>query len=97
MLRITTIDAPGERKLVLEGSVIEPWVAELRRAVDRATEASEERKLVIDLRGVTIISSEGRDVLSQIMSQGARFVCCGVYVKHVLLDLQAGAGPDDGC
>ena len=88
MLKITTIDTPSERKLVLEGSLAEPWVTELRRAWDQASEAPKERTLVIDLRGVTVISDEGRNVLSQMMSRGAQFTCCGVYVKHVLKDLQ---------
>lgn len=88
MLKITMIETPGRRRLVLEGKLVEPWVTELRRTWEDVRKGLEGRRLVIDLRSVTAVSKEGEDALSMMMSDGAEFDCCGVlnrYVIHRLL------------
>lgn len=84
MLKITTVDAPNQRKLVLEGMLVEPWLQEFRRVWEDARQSNETRKLIIDLKNVTVISQEGRDTLSQIMSEGVQITGCGVHTKHVV-------------
>ena len=85
MLKISVIDSPTERRLVLEGKLIAPWVGELRTAWKTANEEMEGRTLVVDLRNVTIISQEGQIALLELMSAGAKFRCSGVLIKHVKL------------
>ena len=87
MLKICVNDIRTERRLVLEGTLTGPWVAELMTAWNAATAGLEGRKLVVDLRNVTFISEEGKDALSELMSKGARFCCAGVLTKHVLQQL----------
>ena len=88
MLKITTIDTGAQRKLILAGGIIEPWAAELRRAWERACDSLGERKLVVDLTGVTVISRHGTHVLHDMRNHGVEFICRGVYVSHVLRNLK---------
>ena len=84
MLRISTIDTRFQRKLILEGKMVEPWLGELREVCRSSIETLEGRKLVIDLAGVTVIGCEAESTLSELMLQGAKFSCGGVLIKHVL-------------
>jgi len=87
MLRISTIDTRTQRRLVLEGKLVEPWLAELREAFRSASETLEGRKLVVDLTDVTVISCEAESTLSELMQQGAKFSCGGILIKHMLKKL----------
>jgi hypothetical protein len=87
MLKISVIDNRKERRMLLEGKLIAPWVAELRTAWKAANEEIADRALVVDLRNITVISQEGEKVLSELMIAGARFRCSGVLIKHVLKQL----------
>ena len=84
MLKISVIDRRTERRLVLEGKLIAPWVAELRNAWRAANGQIGRSALVVDLRNVTVISQEGESVLFELMSEGARFRCSGVLTKHLV-------------
>jgi anti-anti-sigma regulatory factor len=89
MLKITTIDTEVRRKLILAGGIIEPWAAELNRAWEQACDSLGERKLVVDLTGVTVISKDGTSVLRDMKSHGVEFICRGVYVRHILRNLKS--------
>jgi len=88
MLRISVIDSRTERRLVLEGKLIAPWVAELRSAWKAASGEIEDRALVVDLENITVMSQEGENALLELMSQGAKFRCSGVLTKHVIQQLR---------
>jgi hypothetical protein len=87
MLKISVIDSRTERRLVLEGKLIAPWMGELRTAWKTANEEMEGRTLVVDLRNITVISQEGENVLSELMTAGAKFRCGSVFIKHILKQL----------
>jgi anti-anti-sigma regulatory factor len=87
MLRISTIDKRFQRKLILEGKLVEPWLAEFREVCRKANGTLEGRKLVIDLTDVTVIGCEAENTLTELMQQGAKFSCGGVLIKHVLKQL----------
>jgi len=84
MLRISTVDTRLQRRLVLEGKLVEPWLGELREVCRNANQTLEGRELVIDLTDVTVISCEAESTLSELMQQGAKFSCAGILIKHVL-------------
>jgi hypothetical protein len=69
MLRISLIDSRTERRLVLEGTLVAPWVAELRTAWKVANGEIAGRAFVVDLRNVTVISQEGENALCKLMSE----------------------------
>lgn len=84
MLRISTVETRTERRLVVEGSLVDPWLSELRTSWISASENLGERKLLIDLSGATVIGREGQELLFDLMQEGARFSCGGVLTRYVL-------------
>jgi len=84
MFKISIVDTPAQRKLVVEGKLSEPWVDELRASWRSAGRDLDGRKLLIDLSNLTVISREGEDAIFDLMKQGARFSCAGILTRHVL-------------
>ena len=86
MLKISVVEDASRRRLIVEGKLIAPWAAELATAYQTAKADLQNRELIVDLRSLTLISSEGEDVLLQLMHEKVKFVC-GLYVKEVLRQL----------
>lgn len=87
MFRISTVDTKRERRLVVEGTLVQPWVPELRRSWSDAGESLDGRQLVIDLTNATLIDAEGEAAIFDLMKEGAKFCCSDVFTKHVLKQL----------
>jgi anti-anti-sigma regulatory factor len=87
MFKISIVETRGQRRLVLEGTLIHPWTAEVERAWKDAGEQRQGRKLIVDLSNVTLISEDGKNTLFNLMREGARFSCRSVLTKHVLKQL----------
>jgi hypothetical protein len=87
MFKISTVDTPQERRLIVEGTLVNPWVAELRRSWGQAGNSLDGRKLVVDLSNATLIDPEGESAILELMKDGAKFCCTGVLTKHVLKEL----------
>lgn len=84
MLKISIADTPGRWRLILEGTLVRPWTAEVERVWKDAREERQSRKLVVDLKNVTLISREGESTLLKLMREGAVFSCRDVLTKHVV-------------
>ena len=87
MFKISIVETHGQRKLVLEGKLVPPWTKEVEDVWRNAREQLQDRKLVIDLTNVTLISADGENILLKLMRDGAKFSCTGVLTKHVLKQL----------
>jgi len=87
MLKISLIDSATQRRLVVEGKLLAPWVAELRSACEKARADLRGRELVIEMKHITMISQEGEDVILGLIKSGIRFRCSGVFTKHVVKEL----------
>ena len=87
MFKISIVDTPAQRKLVVEGKLSEPWVDELRTTWRNAIGDLDGRKLLIDLSNLTVISRDGEAAIFDLMKQGAKFSCAGILTRHVLKGL----------
>jgi hypothetical protein len=87
MLRISFIDSPTQRRLILEGKLIAPWAAELRTACEKTRADLRGREVIIDMKHITTISQEGENVLLELINKGIKFRSRGVFTKHVLKQL----------
>jgi hypothetical protein len=87
MFRISIADTPSRRTLLVEGTLIGVWVAELGTTWRNASQDLGARKLVIDLTDVTVISPEGEDALFDLMEKGVNFSSNGVLTRHLLKQL----------
>jgi hypothetical protein len=86
MLKITVVEDPHRRRVIVEGRLIAPWAAELTTAYQTARTDLQDRELIVDLRSLTAIGPGGEDVLLRLMREKVKFVC-GVYMKEVLRQL----------
>ena len=86
MLKISVVDGRSQRRVIVEGKLIAPWVAELRTACERARADLEDRELIIDLKNVTAINGEGENALLELMKQRVKFRC-GVFTENLLKEL----------
>jgi len=84
MFKMSIVDTPSQRKLVVEGKLSEPWVAEFRTTCRNVSRDLDGRRLVIDLSSLTIISRDGEDAILDLMRTGAKFTCAGIFTRHVL-------------
>src|SRR5215475_3770350 len=84
MFKISTIDTPAERRLVVEGTLIRPWVTELRKTWIDSGDSLDGRRMVIDLTNATVIDCEGEAAIYELIQDGAQFCCSGVLNMHVL-------------
>jgi len=87
MFRISIADTPSRRTLIVEGTLVGPWVAELGRTWRNASQDLDTRKLLIDLRNLTAISRDGEDTIFDLMKKGAKLTCGGVLTRHMLKQL----------
>ena len=87
MLKITVTETPGERRWVVQGRLIGPWVAELR-ATWRRWGGRDKRTCIIDLNDVTFIDKAGERLLRAMSKKGARLTANGVYIKHLVEHLK---------
>jgi hypothetical protein len=87
MLKISTSDTRTHCRLILEGKLITPWVAELWLTCSRARTELDGRQLVIDIKNVTLISQEGENALLPLISEAAKFRSRSVLTKHLLQQL----------
>ena len=87
MLKISLIDSARQRRLVVEGKLVGPWAAELRNASQEARVGLDARELVVEMKHITTISQEGENVILELINEGTRFRCQGVFSKHVVKEL----------
>lgn len=87
MFKISIVETDDNRRLVLEGRLVSPWTAEVERMWRDVQQDPQGRKVIIDLRNVTLISREGEGILLKLMREGATFCCRDVLTKHVLRQL----------
>ena len=94
MLKISIVESPRRRQLVVEGKLIEPWAAELTRAWENAKADLNGRDLIVDLRGLTAVGPEGENVLLQLMREKVK-LRCGVFMKELIRGLRRRLSTSD--
>lgn len=87
MLKVSLVDCRTQRRLIVEGKLIAPWVGELKSACEDARADLCGRDLVVEMKHVTTISQEGENVILELISAGIRFRGHGVFTKRVLKQL----------
>jgi len=87
MLKISIFEGETKRRLVLEGKLVAPWTDELKSVCLCPLKNPDDRELVVDVRGLTVISKDGEDVLLALMVHGAKFRGSDAFTKQVLKQL----------
>jgi anti-anti-sigma regulatory factor len=92
VLKITITETLTERKWIVQGRLVGPWVSELRTTWKKAHRGQDNRACVIDLNDVTFIDKSGERLLRAMSKKGAQLTATGMYVKHVLEQLTDAIG-----
>jgi len=85
MLKISVVETPKQRRLIVEGALMGAWAAELKNVCQRSQ--GDGRELIVELRDLTAINDEGEMVLLDLMSDGIKIRHQGLFAKHVLDEL----------
>jgi hypothetical protein len=84
MFKITTITNQTQRIWSFEGSLVDPWLSNLKGRWDEELRAQEGAMFVIDLTKVTIVSQHGENILFQMFSDGAHLVGHSPFARMVI-------------
>jgi hypothetical protein len=87
MLKISLVDNARQRRVIVEGKLVAPWVAELRNVCQEAKTGLDGRELVVEMKCVTTISQEGENLILELTKGGIRFRCHGLFAKHVVKEI----------
>jgi anti-anti-sigma regulatory factor len=88
VLRINIVETATDRRWIVEGRLVGPWVGELRTAWKKACRSQDKRACIIDLNDVTFIDKSGERLLRAMSKKGAQLLAKGLYVKHLLEQLK---------
>jgi len=94
MLKISIVESPRRRQLVVEGKLIEPWAAELTRVWENAKADLNGRDLIVDLRSLTAVGPEGENVLLHLMREKVK-LRCGLFIKELIRGLRRRLSTSD--
>jgi ABC-type transporter Mla MlaB component len=82
VLKITICSTTKCVTLKLEGKLLEPWLAELRDAHERARASA--RTIRLDLAAVTFVDAAGERALAVMLRDGAVLGDCSSFVAELL-------------
>jgi hypothetical protein len=90
MLRISTSESESAVAMTLEGRVAGPWVKELVDAWKAMAPLLGQRKLLLDLRGVTFADDPGKQALREIYSNsGAEILAKTAWTEHLAWEIRS--------
>ena len=93
VLKIIVTETETDRRWIVQGRLVGPWVSELRTAWKRAHRSQDKRACIIDLNDVTFIDKSGERLLRAMSKKGAQLMANGLYVKHVLEQVKNSCMP----
>lgn len=82
MLRISRTENSTSVIFRLEGKLREPWVAEFNNLLSEPS--NDNRKLQLDLAGVSFADMAGTELLRVLVGRGAAIVACSQFVAELL-------------
>lgn len=89
MLKITIRDTDEELAINLEGRVAGAWAEELSRVWAEAAPKVNQRAVSLDLRDVTYIDDDGKQVLRKIESEsGADLIATTPWTRHLVAQIR---------
>jgi ABC-type transporter Mla MlaB component len=88
MLKITIQKTAEETVVVLEGRLCGACAAEAERSWRSALADAGTRRIAVDLVGVSYVDSDGESLLMEMLAHGASVRVGGVWIGHLIEDLQ---------
>ena len=89
MLRIQISEQADAINFSLEGSLAGPWVAELEKCWNEATQSPPARSITVKLAGVSFVDDSGTELLCRMRRHGARLLPTGCLMKSIVERIEA--------
>ena len=87
-MKISIADIAEQRWLTVEGSLVSPWIQDVKTTCEWAMSTLGDRVFFVEVTNLTAISQEGENLLLRLMREGAQIRCgCGGFTHHVLCEL----------
>ena len=87
-MSITIDETPTEKRWILQGQLVGPWVRELRTSWETAHRDCSERTCIVDLTDGTFIDKGGERLLRAMSQQAVQFVADRLYIRRLLVQLE---------
>ena len=87
MFKLSVVEAPKERMLVVQGSLIATGTDEFKVMCNAARAGLSGREFVVEIKDVTSISQAGENMLLELLASGVKLRGCGMFPKLVLQQL----------
>lgn len=84
MLRITTHNEDTATRLIVEGKLVGPWVEELKKCWQEASQLKPVPPLQAELSALTLIDAEGKALLSEMHRQGVKLTALGLMTQAII-------------
>lgn len=84
MLKIDIIESPQEIRIILYGTLYDPWTSELNRVWEEKQKDLGSRQIIIDLKETTAIDRAGVRLLTEMYHAGAKLVTSGVLTSYLV-------------
>ena len=88
MLKITLHDQPDQLRLRLEGRLVGPWVQELNQCWRTAISTTANRAVVVDLREVDFVDTDGQALLETMRREGVQLIAATPLIRSVLAKVE---------
>ncbi len=88
MFRVTIQDESDRTIFKIEGKLAQPWVAELQECW-RKTIRPDGKPVLVDVRAVTFVTPEGKQLLREIHRAGVRFLASGPMMNSIIEQITA--------
>lgn len=88
MLKVTTKEGSASLTFVLEGRLCRPWTAEAERVWTNLISTAGDKKVVLDLSGLTFVDGDGESLLGLMIESGTQVRARGVLVSHLVAQVQ---------
>jgi anti-anti-sigma regulatory factor len=95
VIRITQNRKCAELHLSVEGTLSGVWVNELEKCWLDAKASLNDESIIVDLSGVAYIDDKGRQLLAQMVRDGAQLAATGVMTKGIIEEIVAESAPPD--
>ena len=87
-MKISIADIAEQRWVVVEGSLVSPWIEDVKTACEWAKRTLGDRGFFVEVTNLTAISQEGENLLLKLRREGVQVRCgCGALTHYVLCEL----------
>lgn len=87
MLRITIHNEAAATRFIVEGKLVGPWVEELKKCWQEASQLEPATPLHVELSALTLVDDAGKALLTEMHQRGVRLAATGLMTQAIISEL----------